>query len=35
MTKIDKNVTKQFFKITMLVIVGLVGLSIITQLKEL
>ena len=34
MTKIDKNVTKQFFKITMLVIVGLVGLSIITQLKR-
>ncbi len=34
MTKIDKNVTKQFFKITFLVIIGLVGLSIITQLKR-
>lgn len=34
MTKIDKNITKQFFKITVLVIVGLVGLSIITQMKR-
>lgn len=34
MTKIDKNMTKQFFKITMLVVLGLVGLSVVTQLKR-
>ncbi len=34
MTKIDKSMVKNFFKITMLVIVGLVGLSIITQINR-
>lgn len=34
MTKIDKNMMKNFFKVTSLVIVGLVGLSIITQLNR-